>query len=814
MATDLENWVSRRIDEDDSLDDGPGLIVLAALEGESALDAYLDQGTSPEAAEGAPEAIGSAPEPPGTFLKSLTVEGFRGIGEATTVELVPGPGLTVISGRNGSGKSSLAEGLELLLTGGTYRWKNKPAQWSDRWRNLHHETSQVSAELAQEGSPITTLHTSWDPQVDDVDDRTTWAQVKGQKRIQGEDPLGWRGALETYRPLLSYDELSGLLEGRPSDLYDAIATVLGVEQLTDGLKRIQQRLKALKAPGTELDRRRKALVERAKQLTADERAGQLARLLSKRPPQLEGVRDLVTGVTLGETGPVARLRELSNLRSPEAEDVERVSRRLRAAVAAMAQVGEAEAGRQHARLELRRAAVRLHEQHGEMSCPVCAKGALDETWAEQARALNNRESSDLDEVSRAAQELRSARDGARRTLSQRPASLDSAPLDQLQKSVSEARRLWDAWRDVPDGDLELCQHLEVGHGDLEVALEVLRVEAVEALTTLDDSWTPLATEAASWCDAQSQWLATTTVRAELASAEKWLKENDTRLKNERLEPIEAGAKRAWEKLRQESNVDLGALRLEGSATRRRVSIEASVDGSDAAALSVMSQGELHALALSLFLPRASMAASPFRFLVLDDPVQAMDPAKVDGLVQLLGDLAESRQVIVLSHDDRLPAALRRSSAAARLIEVERGTDSRVRITNAEDPASRYLHDAHALVRDEELPEMTLRRTLPGLLRLSVESAARERFFRESLGAGEALEQLETTWSNTQTTKQRVSLAVHGEVKDLTPWAQAPYRKVGLGIVSAGFHQGLRESNDPGDAVKDVERLVSDLRSGA
>ena len=28
----------------------------------------------------------------------------------------------------------------MVLTGGTYRWKNKKStQWSERWRNLHHD---------------------------------------------------------------------------------------------------------------------------------------------------------------------------------------------------------------------------------------------------------------------------------------------------------------------------------------------------------------------------------------------------------------------------------------------------------------------------------------------------------------------------------------------------------------------------------------------------------------------------------------------------------------------------------------------------
>jgi len=106
-------------------------------------------------------------------------------------------------------------------------------------------------------------------------------------------------------------------------------------------------------------------------------------------------------------------------------------------------------------------------------------------------------------------------------------------------------------------------------------------------------------------------------------------------------------------LRQESNVDLGAIRLAGSATQRRVELDVSVDGTPGSALGVMSQGEVNALALAVFLPRATLPASPFRFLVIDDPVQAMDPAKVDGLARVLEATASGRQVIVFTHDNRL-----------------------------------------------------------------------------------------------------------------------------------------------------------------
>ena len=119
------------------------------------------------------------------------------------------------------------------------------------------------------------------------------------------------------------------------------------------------------------------------------------------------------------------------------------------------------------------------------------------------------------------------------------------------------------------------------------------------------------------------------------AADTWLKAATDDIRNERLSPLADQARTIWAMLRQESNVDLGAIRLAGSATQRHVELDVSVDGAAGSALGVMSQGEVNALALSVFLPRATLPASPFRFLVIDDPVQAMDPAKVDGLARVL-----------------------------------------------------------------------------------------------------------------------------------------------------------------------------------
>ena len=136
----------------------------------------------------------------------------------------------------------------------------------------------------------------------------------------------------------------------------------------------------------------------------------------------------------------------------------------------------------------------------------------------------------------------------------------------------------------------------------------------------------------------------------LKEAERWLKDAHDELRDERFRPIAGAVQENWTALRQDSNVSLGDLRLLGASNQRRLALDVKVDGEDGSALGVMSQGELNCLALSLFLPRASMPELPFRFVVIDDPVQAMDPAKVAGLATVLARAAKDRQVIVLTHD--------------------------------------------------------------------------------------------------------------------------------------------------------------------
>src|SRR5580693_3189766 len=248
MATaTLKNYVLALADADKSLSESARLAVLAALEDPDVLpEALGGAATSAHLADSLKAADESPEEPVGAYLESITVSGFRGIGPKVTVPLQPGPGLIVIAGRNGSGKSTTAEAVELALTGVNSRWKDKPVVWSQNWRNLHAGVpAQIRIGIAEEGSGTTTIGVDWPGGAEvPVGQMERWVQRKGQKR-EPVNVLGWDAALTMYRPLLSYDELSGILEGKPSEFYDQLYRLLGLEQLTQAIEVLDAEVKRL-----------------------------------------------------------------------------------------------------------------------------------------------------------------------------------------------------------------------------------------------------------------------------------------------------------------------------------------------------------------------------------------------------------------------------------------------------------------------------------------------------------------------------------------------------------------------------------------
>lgn len=801
----LKDYVLARADEDTDLSEEARLVVLAAMEGADDLAEVLgDETTRSELVTALTNPTGAAAEPVGAYLTSITVAGFRGIGSQTTLPLRPGPGLTVVAGRNGSGKSTLAEGLELALTGTNSRWKNKPAIWSQDWRNLHAGgTANIRVGLAEEGTGTTVIGVDWPAGDVSVDECSRWVQRAGKKQ-ERIATLGWETALGMYRPLLSYDELSGILEGTPSAFYDQLYKLLGLEQLNDAITRLDGEVKQLRQPAYEARKARDALRPKLESLDDPRAAAALAQL-KKTKPDLDSVRPLITDGT-NNAVPQAWVRA-ERLSTPEPEDIRLKCEALRSAAESERQEMQRSDALAAERAKLLEMGLNFHEHFGDQKCPVCGSGTLDDTWAVAARAALEQDQEaarSLTAVRAATAQARSAVLAAVRDVAGPP------PADPDLTALADARAAYDAFVKVPaDGEAALAEHVSERLGPLQDAYARLRAEAVQLIQERADAWGAVAVELAEWVG-KAERAAEAAPKLKMADeAIKWLQRNAGELRNERITPLAAEAKRIWGALRQESNVDLGEIRLEGQKTSRRVLLKAEVDGSDTDAFGVMSQGELQALSLAIFIPRATSPSSPFRFLVLDDPIQAMDPSKIDGFLEVLVRLAETRQVIVFTHDDRLPSAIRSTRAPAHIIEIVRGQNSVVSVVDSTRPADRLLEDAYAIAIDDAVPGDVKKKAVPMLCREALEVVAWDVFSARQFATGHSRVDTEQVWDAATTTRQRVGLAVDpSNDATIDRWLSGgSARRTTMTVATKGAHAGV---DDYVDVVRGARLATSDL----
>jgi hypothetical protein len=345
---------------------------------------------------------------------------------------------------------------------------------------------------------------------------------------------------------------------------------------------------------------------------------------------------------------------------------------------------------------------------------------------------------------------------------------------------------------------------------LRAAVADARERAATWLDAHDTGWQKMTAEIIVWlatarADAERQQ----TVR-ELKSARAWLKGCEKEIRDERMAPFAGRSQRIWQQLRQESNVNLGALTLTGTTTRRRVDIAVTVDGADSgAALGVMSQGEMQALGLALFLPRSCAEESPFRFVVIDDPVQSMDPAKVDGLAQVLAELADERQIIVFTHDGRLPDAIRRLEIDAQILEIVRAEQSVVTIRPCGDPVTRYLDDAFAIAKSIDIEEAVRQPVVTAMCRSAIEAACHDAIWRTRIARGDRHAAIETAIdAASKRTLTLVSLAVFDDAGRGGDVMGHLNRKNGR-----RFADALRTCREGvhGEYAGDLPRLVHDVR---
>lgn len=691
------------------------------------------------------------------YLDSVSVEGFRGIGPRAWLKLTPRPGVTLVVGRNGSGKSSIAEAVETAFTGTNMRWLGQDATRTSNWRNLHESSkTEVEVKLAIEGDTgRSTLTRTWTG--NDIGDCAGTFRRPGHGTVP-LDQVDWKQALTDYRPFLSYVDLGRMISGKPAQMYDSIATILGLGHISAVDSRLGQQEKALsdavKAAKNEVPELKDALYA----LQDDERAVQaLVAIETKGRPDFEALEGLVAGLPAADDGLLAELRAAVDMQGPDLEEVGDAVDRLREALAGFEDVRLTGAEDALQRADLLDKALAHNNRHpDEESCPVCGtEQVLDVAWAAGASAQIAMLRQEAKTAEDARSELRSAARAAQ-NLVQTPQRIPAA--------LSDPWSAWLACRTVSDPN-ELAQRLHDTALTLADACAAVRDNAARELEKRDERWRQLVTRLASWTEKARAAAEGEPRLGHVRKARAWVKALTAELREKRMEGFTGHSQRIWEKLRQESDIDLQSVSLQGSekATVRKLVMDVTVDGEEASALSVMSQGEQHSLALSLFLPRAANADSPFGFIVIDDPVQSMDPAKVNGLAQVLHELSEHRQVVVFTHDTRLQRAFTTQELPVTVFEVERGKSSKVNVKVVNDPVRQAIEDARAFASTKNLPEAARTHVLPSLCRIALENAFVEVAWVQHHRSGASEHELQSAVADADKLMEMAALAFFGDI---------------------------------------------------
>ncbi len=793
--------------------------VIAACDGDQVLASYIDDGIGPATPDVIADEVGAPLHR--AYIKSVKVRGFRGIGPERVLDLHPANGLTVITGRNGSGKSSFAEAIEVILTGRCLRVAGMQKRWRDGWRNLDEANAPwIALEFNIEQAGTVVLQRKWNSaeDLDDGDGKQT--VVKTARETTSIAGTRWRRAASDYRPFLAYSELGTLITESPSQLHDALLAGLGLADIEQARKRLvaaRNQRKSLIADARKEARSLQATAQDTAARHDDDRLARLSALLAVDSPDHAALERLVD-LSSDATDALAQLRDLAALASLDQSRLADAVRALREADANDRAASADKAGQARRVTRLLEQSLEVVRTGDSETCPVCkSEGVITDAWRSATQKEIDRLKGEAEQAEQARTALKERTREARQWITPLPQAVDRAittPIAGLD--VGPLADAWAAWTAVSadaSGNA-LADHLESKAPPLATALEAVRTAARTLHEQRQDVWRPLAQQVLAWLPMSRRAAHVAAALPHLDRAAEWLREAVDVLREERFEPIAQQAVQNWELVRLHSSVNLREITTSGAGPTRSVSLDVEIDGHEANALGVMSQGELNSLALSLFLPRAALPESPFGFIVVDDPVQALDPSKVDGLARLLANAARERQVIVLSHDDRLPEAIRRLGLQARFVDVSRRANSVVELRKVVGPVELLMDDARAVVKTPEIPLARKQRLVAGFCRSAIEAACMQTIRSRRIARGEAHADVERLLCELDRLKPLVSVALFDKVEEGKVDARLTHAigtraRQALDDCNDGAHG--RFDGDPMTLVRDSEELARYLR---
>lgn len=660
-------------------------------------------------------------------LLSIELEGFRGFASAQRFDL--DGDIVLVRGDNGTGKTSLTDGLLWLFTGDVPRLRERAKglrKSSDPLVCLYRPDQPARVQLevrlpsgrvltfAREGGSDGTELTAWEggQRVGDADE--LMAESLGvEGPVQAAEAVGSWGILQQHSILAALD--SG------QALHQRLAEVVGLEHVTrfataaaEASKSLKGELKRLEKSAGSLAEQRNLLGARlvavnsaAKQKPAELRIAALVRATLEELPPGIAIRDDPTeldetarlGLEVSDAseaanavvGAVGRLRQAETSVGEAAEQIESELAVLKARL---------DAAVRHAPAQIQLASAAL-ELLGD-GCPVCRRPIdekavrtylleLQRTAQEEADAAasGHRAVAEAQERVAVARRAEAARAGARAEV--------EASVGKLHKRFAEATwlKVDSAWL-TPARSADLAACLSSWQTRLREAYaegrrsstgEVVRLTA--DLSALDGEIERAEPELAKLRDRVRR--AKALEDASRVAAQQIVERALKRLEPSFSEVFDRLAPHpTFTELRATQDIFYGKNQVVPQvwdSTR-------GVGGNPAL---VLSEGQLNVVALSYFLGLALNAGDgALPFLVLDDPLQAMDVVSVLGFADLCRRIREHRQLIVTTHDRRFAALLGRKlaprEAGARTIlhEFEGWTELGPQVSSTDQPLAEVV----------------------------------------------------------------------------------------------------------------------------
>lgn len=668
------------------------------------------------------------------FFEWIEIEGFRGFADRQRLDL--DASVVIVAGPNSTGKTSLFDAVQWLLIGTLERLE----PWRVR-RNAEHVVNHYRAAVAEPATVTASLR---------IDDRSIELRRTGR---YDSSHLEWRdegavlyesdaeqalakaltpvGRMSLQRSLLSsgllqQDVIRDVLEDKPAERYDQLATILGLNAIagfpaaakkradrlaTDG-ERARKSVADLEATVRDARERIASLRERAAQ-TSDVATlrGQLAERIAAHaeiveirgelPLSSDDAQELrmaagLAADTLGGLLPGAdpALEALAAQPAATPEELEALRLAAEAASQVTAEAREFLAERQRAYDEEREVSSRLRTLATEaipllgQNCPVCGQAIDPQHVRAHLEKVIASGTSRLPERQRAREEA--AAELAKRQADEEQAAKARAEVTAQTERIFKARAQQEAWRarvaDAVKGlaeRFELRQETAVATGD-RTALRAAR----EAFAELSRAAGEMVS-AFGWVGETS---ALSTAQIRLSESEEQAKEARERAarastREDEARTLQRAAVRAAASVTDERFAVLRPIiqdvytRLDPHPTftdlrfavdvyRERGIASPQVFDPEhdltADPLLVFSSSQANVVALSAFLALGWAAGEDaMPFLLLDDPLQSLDDVNALGFADLCRHMRTRRQLIVSTHDLRLASLLERKLAPRR-----------------------------------------------------------------------------------------------------------------------------------------------------